>query len=201
MSSPSEEGRDERSQSLPSGTGDAHERGKGKRSGGQGVDLKGPRSEKPIQMNDPNAGRHHRCAHLPEAVGVCGEPADAGRGVANGRVHIAGAKVGDCIRNMENAAQDFQKTWCSRDETAELSSPESEAEGLLNWAAKVNIAATGELIGTRRQAQGASLRRPRCRRRMGTMSGTEARVRHMGTRQIHKPIPCLGDCWGLKCSC
>jgi hypothetical protein len=122
-------------------------------------------------MNDPDAGLHHRCADLPEAVGVCGEPAYAGREVANGRGDFASAKVGDCIRDMENATQDLQKTWCSRDEIAELSSPESEADGLLNWAAKANIAATGELIGTRRQAQGASLRRPRCRRRMGTMSG------------------------------
>lgn len=32
MSGPSEEGRDESSQSMPSGTGDAHERGRGKRS-------------------------------------------------------------------------------------------------------------------------------------------------------------------------
>ena len=60
---------------------------------------------------------------------------------------------------------------------AELRMPEREAEGLLNWAAMAKVAAAGVLIGTRRQAQGASLRRPRCRRRIGTMSGVKARVR------------------------
>jgi hypothetical protein len=74
-----------------------------------------------------------------------------------------------------------QWTRCSRYVAAELRSPESEAEELLNWAAEAWIAATGELIGSKRQAQGASLRRPRCRRRMGTMSGIKAQVRHVGT--------------------
>jgi len=97
MSGPSEERRGERSQPLPPGTGDAHEREKIKnsrgirRSGGRGVDLNGQRSVRPIQMNDQEASRHHRCADLPEAVGVCGEPADAGREVANGRGDFAGA--------------------------------------------------------------------------------------------------------------
>ena len=95
MRGPSEEKRGERSQPLPPGAGDAHEREKIKtsrgirRSGGRGVDLNGQRSVRPIQMNDPEAGRHHRCADLPEADGGCGEPADAGREVANGRVDFA----------------------------------------------------------------------------------------------------------------
>jgi len=52
MRGPSEEKRGERSQPLPPGTGDAHEREKIKksreirRSGGQGVDLNGQRSGK-----------------------------------------------------------------------------------------------------------------------------------------------------------
>jgi len=95
MSGPSEERRGERSQPLPPGTGDANEREKFKesrgicRSGVRGVDLNGQQSVRPIQMNDPEAGRHHRCADLPEAEGGCGEPADAGREVANGRLDFA----------------------------------------------------------------------------------------------------------------
>ena len=115
MRGPSEEKRGERSQPLPPGTGDAHEREKIKksreirRSGGQGVDLNGQRSGRPIQMNAPDSSRHHRCADLPEAVGGCGEPADAGREVANGRAVFAGADV-DCvvIRDAKNAAQAWQ---------------------------------------------------------------------------------------------
>ena len=177
MSGPSEGRPGERSQALPSGTGNAHERGKIKTSRGippvgmPVVDLNGQRSGKPIQMNDPDAGRHYRCADLPEAVGVCGEPADASREVANGQAGFASASIAYCVvRDMNNTAQAWQETSCSRNEAAELRSPESEAEGLLNWAAKAWMAATSALIGTRRQAQGASLRRPRCRRRMGTMS-------------------------------
>ena len=97
MSGPSEGRPGERSQALPSGTGNAHERGKIKTSRGippvgmPVVDLNGQRSGKPIQMNDPDAGRHYRCADLPEAVGVCGEPADASREVANGQAGFASA--------------------------------------------------------------------------------------------------------------
>jgi len=147
------------------------------------VDLNGQRSGRPIQMNDPDAGRHHRCADLPEAVGVCGEPADASREVANGQAGFASASlVCWVVRDAIIAAQAWQRTRCSCDEAAELRSPEREAKGLLNWAAKAWLASTGELIGTRRQAQGASLRRPRCRRGMGTMSGIKALVRHVGMR-------------------
>ena len=129
-------------------------------------------------MNDSEAGRHHRCADLPEADGGCGEPADASREVANGQAGFASASLAYCVvRDMNNMAQAWQGTRCSWNEAAELRSPEREAKGLLNWAAKAWLASTGALIGTRRQAQGASLRRPQCRRRMGTMSGRRTRMR------------------------
>ncbi len=118
-----------------------------------------------------------------EAVGVCGEPADASREVANGRSSFACASLACCVvRDTPIAAQAWQRTRCSCDEAAELRSPEREAKGLLNWAAKAWLASTSALIGTRRQAQGASLRRPRCRRRMGPMSEIKALVRHVGMR-------------------
>ena len=115
------------------------------------VDLNGQRSGRHIQMNDPDAGRHHRCADLPEAEGIGGEPADAGHEVANGRVDYADADLRCCdSRDKKNLAQDWQGGRCSWNETAELRSPEREAEGLINWADKAKIAAAGALIGTRR---------------------------------------------------
>ena len=98
---------------------------------------------------------------------------------------------------MKNTARAWPGTSCSRNEAAELRSPESEAEGLLNWAAREWIVATGALIGTGRQAQGASLRRPRCRRRMGTMSGIKARVR-CGTTANSQAHSLFGGLLGLE---
>jgi len=149
MSGTREEGRGERSQTLPSGTGGVHERGKIKksqkirRSGGQGVDLKGPRSAKPIQMNDPDAGRHHRCADLPEAEG--GGPADVVREVANGRKKRANAPDAK-QRSFTNA----RGSWSKRCATADWKMPGSEADAILQWAVRAQVATRYELIERKR---------------------------------------------------
>jgi len=62
-------------------------------------------------MSGPGGGRHHRCADLPEAVGVCGEPADASREVANGRGGFASAPLRcSVIRGVKTSAQTFRQT-------------------------------------------------------------------------------------------
>jgi len=147
MSGPSEERMGERSLPLPPGTGDDHERGKIKkseeirRSGGQGVDLNGQQSVKPIQMNDPDAGRPHRCADLPEAEGGSGEPADVNREVANGRKKRANAPDAK-QRSFANA----QGSRSKRGAAADWRMPGSGADAILQWAVRAQVAIRYELI-------------------------------------------------------